>query len=288
MVKRGNEPESNKSQYNSYESYQKNVKKLKDAGFYIIGRITTFKDDNYVKDHKENTILDSKTNKPFLHNSSYWPSAYKREVWEYNVKLAIEGVKEMGFNEIQFDYVRFPDSTYRLEKNKTINFQNEYNEEKAQAIQQFLLYAADELHKNNAYISADVFGEASNNYVTGYGQYWPAISNVVDVISPMPYPDHFNAHDYGISEVVWTVPYKLLRTWGGYASDRQKETTNPAVVRTWIQTYNTIRSPYIVYDATKVKDQINGLYESGLAGGYITWNGSSSLEKYKEVAAAFK
>lgn len=97
----------------------------------------------------------------------------------------------MGFNEIQFDYVRFPDRTYSYEKSGEISMQNTYGEEKAQAIQKFLMYASDEIHSVGAYISADVFGESAHNYVTGYGQYWPAISNVVDVISAMPYPDHF-------------------------------------------------------------------------------------------------
>ena len=272
----------------TFESYQANVKKLIDNGFYVIGRIVVFKDDIYSKDHPENTIMDTRTNKSFRHNGSAWPSPYKREVWEYNVALAIEGVKSMGFHEIQFDYVRFPDRTYSYEKSGYMNMQNEYSETKAQAIQQFAMYAADCIHKNNAYISIDVFGEAAHNYVTAYGQYWPAISNVVDVISPMPYPDHFNKYDYGIKEVVWTVPYKLLKAWGtNYAAIRQTEIPTPAKVRSWIQAYNAIREPYITYDATKAADQIRGLYESGLNAGYITWSSSSSLSKYKSYASTF-
>ena len=209
-------------------------------------------------------------------------------MWEYNVALAVEAVKEFGFNEIQFDYVRFPDRTYSLEQNGTINLNNTYNESKAMAIQLFLMYACDEIHKVGAYVSADVFGESANSYVTGYGQYWPAISNVVDVISAMPYPDHFNAHDYGIKEYVWEVPYKLLKSWGASVVIRQEETTTPAVVRTWIQAYNTIKSPYVIYDADKISEQIEGLYENGLTGGYITWNSASSLSKYKEISSAFK
>ena len=141
----------------------------------------------------------------------------------------------MGFNEIQFDYIRFPDRTLNLEKNNVINMNNTYNEEKAEALQAFLMYARDELHSLNVYISADVFGECAHNYVTSYGQYWPAISNVVDVISGMPYPDHFGAYEYGIEEVVWTVPYKLLTVWGEFVSGKQSMIPSPAKVRTWIQ-----------------------------------------------------
>ena len=271
----------------SLEDYKTYIDKIKEAGIYLIGRISTFKDGYYVSDHPDYAILD-KNGSPYKYNSSYWPTAFNREVWEYNVALAVEAVKEFGFNEIQFDYVRFPDRTYSLEQNGTINLNNTYNESKAMAIQLFLMYACDEIHKVGAYVSADVFGESANSYVTGYGQYWPAISNVVDVISAMPYPDHFNAHDYGIKEYVWEVPYKLLKSWGASVVIRQEETTTPAVVRTWIQAYNTIKSPYVIYDADKISEQIEGLYENGLTGGYITWNSASSLSKYKEISSAFK
>lgn len=250
--------------------------------------ITVFKDNHYAVDHPEDMIGDTRTNKPYIVSNTYWPSAYSRNVWEFNVELAKEAVKEFGFNEIQFDYVRFPDRTQSLEAIGALDFKNTNKEDKAQAIQRFLRYAKDELHKLNAYVSADVFGECAHTYVAAYGQYWPAISNVVDVISAMPYPDHFNAHDYGIKEIVWTVPYTLLLTWGrDYAAKRQTEIPTPAIARTWIQTYDTIHPPYIEYDATKVSDQIRGLYEAGLNGGYMTWNSRSNLAKYKSQKDAY-
>ncbi|MCI8545125.1 MAG: hypothetical protein HFH09_02715 [Bacilli bacterium] len=273
---------------NSFDDYKNAIQKLKENGFYVIGRITVFKDSYYVTDHPEAAIADSAGN-PYKHNGSYWPSAYNRDVWEFNVELAKEAVVEMGFHEIQFDYVRFPDRTYALEKNGEMNLKNTYNETKAQAIQTFLMYACDQIHEVRAYVSADVFGESAHNYVTGYGQYWGAISNVVDVISAMPYPDHFGAYEYGIKDIVWTVPYKLLYAWGnGYANVRQQEIPTPAVVRTWIQAYNTVREPYIVYDSTKIKEQIDALEDAGLTGGFMTWNAASSLSKYNEIAPAFE
>ncbi|MDD3341845.1 MAG: putative glycoside hydrolase [Bacilli bacterium] len=282
-------PSNYKKAVNTFDNYKKYIKKAKDAGIYVIGRITTFKDQYYAVDHKEDAILDTRNGTQFSHNGTYWPTAFSRNVWEYNVRLAVEAVKEMDFQEIQFDYVRFPDGTGNLEKSGAMDLRNSYGEEKAVAIQNFLLYAKDELRKVGAYISADVFGESASDYVTAYGQYWPAISNVVDVISAMPYPDHFNKNEYGISSPVWTIPYTLLKTWGtNSAAKRQAEIPTPATVRTWIQAYNSIKEPYVVYDANKVSEQIKGLYESGLTGGYITWNAGSSLDKYKQIAPAFK
>lgn len=273
---------------NSFDNYKSAIKKLKDNGFYVIGRITVFKDSYFVSDNPDTALLDNTTGLPFLHNGSYWPSAFNRLVWEFNVELAKEAVTEMGFNEIQFDYVRFPDRTYHYESSGQMNMRNEYGEEKAQAIQKFLMYASDEIHSVGAYVSADVFGESAHNYVTGYGQYWAAISNVVDVISAMPYPDHFNSHEYGIEEVVWTVPYTLLNTWGEFVVNRQESIPTPAIVRTWIQAYDAIREPEITYDASKISDQIQGLLDAGLTGGYMTWNAGSSLDKYASISSAFK
>ena len=273
---------------NSYDKYKRAIKKIKDAELYVIGRITVFKDSYYSKDHPEKTILSTSTGTSYNHDGSYWPSAYQRHVWEFNVALAIESVRDMGFNEIQFDYVRFPDRVGGLEEDGLIKYGNIYDEEKAQAIQRFVMYATDEIHKYNAYVSIDVFGESAHTYVTAYGQYWPAISNVADVISGMPYPDHFSKYEYGFENPVWTIPYDLLYLWGdNFVMERQKEIPTPAVVRTWIQVYNTSKSPATTYDASMVSKQIEGLYDSGLDGGFMTWNGGSSLSKYKDVSSAF-
>ena len=271
---------------NSFESYKEAIKKIKDAGFYVIGRITTFKDTYYITDNKDNAISD-KSGKPLKHQSSYWPSAFNRDVWEYNVLLAKEAVTEMGFNEIQFDYVRFPDGLRTREKAGTVNYKNTYNETKAQAIQRFLMYATNELHKLNAYVSCDVFGESTWGYVTAYGQYWPAMSNVVDVISAMPYTDHFG-NNYGGHTNPWEYPYDTMNTWAKTASERQKETPSPAIARTWITAYNTPHwNPTVNYNGDELADQIKALYKQGLNGGYMTWLSSSNLTKYKYQKSAF-
>ncbi len=281
-------PSNAEHAFNTVEEYKKAISKIKEAGFYVIGRITAFKDEYFAQDHKEYALLNKKTGELFIHSGTYWPSPYQREVWEFNVELAKEAVKLFGFNEIQFDYVRFPDRTVALENSGTIDFKNIYNEEKVQAIQRFLMYATDEIHQLNAYVSADVFGESAHTYVTAYGQYWPAISNVVDVISGMPYPDHFNKYEYGFTVPVWSVPYDILNYWGkNFVAKRQEEIPTPAIVRTWIQTYDTIREPYLTYGAKEVENQIRGLYDASLTGGYMTWNSGSNIEKYRSQLAAY-
>ena len=265
------------------EGFQANVQKLKDAGYYLIVRITVFNDAHLAADHPEQVICDL-SGTPLQISHMYWPSAYDRTVWQYKVDLALEAAA-LGFNEIQFDYVRFPDGTGGYEEDGNIDFRNEYDETKAQAIQRFLMYATDILHEYSVYVGADVFGETSGNYVTAYGQYWPAISNVADVISGMPYPDHFSQNG---TYRPWEHPYETMVDWAESAAKRQSETPSPAIARTWIQAYDAIRPPYNSYGAQEVADEIRALSEQGLTGGFMAWNASCSLKKLEELRPAYE
>lgn len=265
------------------EEFKAGIDRLKDLGYYMIGRITTFTDGNFAYDHPECTILDENGNRKFI-NGNYWPSGFSRLCWEYKVALAVDAVIDCGFNEIQFDYVRFPDLTQEYEAAGTIDFVNNYNETKAQAIQRFLMYACDVIHDYGAYVSADVFGECAYTYIAAYGQYWPSISNVVDVISGMPYPDHFGSAG---GWRPWEHPYETILEWSNYAATRQSEIASPAIVRTWIQCYDAIRPPYNPYGVYEVSQEIQALRDVGFTAGYLTWNGVASRSKYRELREAF-
>lgn len=265
------------------EGFKANVQKLRDAGYYVIGRITVFNDAHLAADHPEYVISDL-NGTPLKISSMYWPSAYNRTVWQYKVELALEAAA-LGFNEIQFDYIRFPDGAYKYEQAGTIDYKNTYGESKAQAVQRFLIYAAQRLHDAGYYISGDVFGECANAYVTACGQYWPAISSVVDAISGMPYPDHYSAQgDYK----PWEHPYTTVHNFGESAMARQSETVSPGAVRTWIQCYNAIREPYNHYGAAELADEVRALRDAGCTGGFMTWNGASDIDKYAEVISALQ
>jgi len=261
---------------NKMDTYKTAIDKIKNAGIYVIGRIVVFNDPHFGKDHPEDCIKSNVS-------SQLWPSAYSRDAWEYNVELAKEAIDLFGFNEIQFDYVRFPEAAYNMSLSSSTDFKNTYKEEKAETIQNFLIYATDEIHKKEAYLSVDVFGECSSTYVTSYGQYWPAISNIVDVVSSMPYTDHF-----GRNVDTWTNAYRTVNNWAKGAAARQKEIPTPAVARTWITAYDTPHwNPTVIYDANKISDQAQALVDAGLTGGFITWHSGSSLNKYRQIKSAF-
>ena len=198
-------------------------------------------------------------------------------MWEYNVRLAQEAIEEFGFDEIQFDYVRFPENSYEMSRNKKTKFRNTYDEEKGQAIQNFCFYAADQIHEAGAYISVDVFGESAYGYMTAYGQYWPGISNIVDAISAMPYTDHTGG------EGAWKNPYNTMKAWAKRAKKQQDYLEHPAAARTWITGYNTpYWAPTENYGEKELKAQIKALKDAGLKGGFIPWNVINDLGKYKQ------
>ena len=262
-------PRSYKTAYTSLKDYKNGIDKLRDTGVYLIGRIVVFNDPVYAKDHPEDCIKYG--------GRSTWPSAYSRDVWEYNVRLAQEAIDEFGFNEIQFDYVRFPENAYEMSGNKKTKFRNVYDEEKGQAIQNFCFYAADQIHEAGAYISIDVFGESVYGYMTAYGQYWPGISNIVDAVSAMPYTDHMG------SEEAWKNPYQTTKAWAKKAKKQQDYLENPAAARTWITGYDTpYWAPTENYGEKEMKAQIQALIDAGLEGGFIPWNSTNDLGKYKQ------
>ena len=272
----------------SEKLYREAIDKLHAKGYYVIGRITCFKDNYYAQDHPGDAILDRETGKPVLHNKSLWPSAYSRNVWQYNVELAKEAVRKFGLDEVNFDYIRFPDKMISIDDR--MDYRNRYGETKVQAIQNFVRYACDELHQLGVYVSFDVFGESANpGYTTAYGQYWPAISTIADVICAMPYPDHFADHYYGISKP-WNHPYEILNAWGKRVQGRQAVTASPAIVRTWIQAYHVMRwvDPHgLDNDASYIEKEIRGLYDAGLTGGYITWLASENIDVYRYQKEAY-
>ena len=269
---------------NTYDEYKQNIQKLKDAGYYLIGRITAFKDDAFAVDHPEESLMYNGS--LYQYGFVKWPSIYSRLMWEYNLALATEAVTEMGFNEIQFDYCRLPEDV------EGVDLGNTYNETRCEAITNFLRYASEYLHNIGAYVSADVFGETSGYdankltaWPTSYGQFWPAISNAVDAISSMPYPDHFGAYSFDIAEP-WYDVYDLMYSWGRATKFAQDVTYDKAKCRTWIMAQNS--DPYdIEYTVDYVKDQIQGLKDADVFDGYLTWNAASSLSKYRSYIDAF-
>ena len=260
----------NPAAYEHYyiEDMEAFVDKLKAKDIYMIARIVTFKSPIYAKSHPERAIVYKSNNALYSDRDRLiWASPHDRVLWDYNIAVAKEAA-EYGFDEIQFDYVRFP----AIANRNAMDYRNEHGESPTAAIQSFLKTAYQALDAYEVAISADVFGwAASATDDVGIGQHWEAISNVVDVISPMMYPSHYGPGNFGLS-VPDAFPYETIDRSVKEALERNRNLQTPGRIRPWIQDFTaTWVKGYIRYGAKEVRAQIDALEANGITE-YLLWN----------------
>ena len=255
------------------------IKKLKDNGIYTIARIVSFKDTIYAKENPDKIIVYKDGGKAFTNSDGLvWVSAYDKNLWEYNVTVAKEAAKA-GFNEIQFDYVRFPASNGG-KLDKVLNYRNTDNMTKAEAIQKYLNYAKKELSPYNVYISADIYGQVgSSSDDMSLGQFWEAVSSEVDYVSPMMYPSHYGKGVYGL-DIPDANPYKTIYHSTKDSINRNNNISSPAIIRPWIQAFTaTWIKGHIHYGSKEVKEQIKAMKDLGVDE-YILWSATNRYENF--------
>lgn len=255
------------------------MQKLKENNIYTIARIVSFKDPIYAKNFKDRTIVYKENGQPFTNSDGIiWVSPYDRNLWKYNIEVAKEAAR-VGFNEIQFDYVRFPASNGG-KLDKFLNYRNKNNETKVEAIQNYLKYARKELAPYNVYISADIYGQvASSSDDMSLGQYYETISNIVDYVSPMIYPSHYANGVYGLN-VPDANPYKTVYHSTKDALQRNYNLENPALVRPWIQAFTaTWVRGHINYGPQEIREQVKAMKDLGV-NEYILWSPTNRYERY--------
>jgi hypothetical protein len=269
-------PEANK--YATVKDIEALMKKLKENNIYTVARIVSFKDPTYTRHHPDRAIIYKDSGKPFTNSDGLiWASAYDKVLWEYNLEVSKEAA-EAGFNEIQFDYVRFPASDGG-KLDKSLDYRNTEGESKPQAIQEYLKYAREQLAPLNVYISADVYGlVGSVADDMSLGQYWEAVSNVVDYICPMMYPSHYANRTYGLP-VPDAYPYETVFNSAKDSAARNKNIETPGAIRPWIQDFTAPWVPgHIKYSDKQVKEQIRALEENGIKE-YLLWNAGNSYSE---------
>ncbi len=269
--------------HNSAETYAEAIRKVKEAGYYTVARMTVFQDQVLAAALPGLSFANLDGSLGYIHGIP-WPSPFSRDAWKIKADFALEAVERFDFDEIQLDCVQFPSSTVNLLD--MYDFRNEYNESMAQALQRFLMYITELLHNAETYVGVMVYGQTSEAIVTEYGLYWPAISCVVDVMSATPYPESYgNYYSKGEYYRSYQHPYSILSSFASKVSWRQKETGNPAVVRTWIQAWD---NTYYEYNAAAVEREILALFDNGITGGYMPWNYEGSLSTYEKLLPTFQ
>lgn len=259
---------------------KKLLKKLHDNNIYPIARIVTFKDTKLAKEHPEWSFKNSDGSVWTNGKGDSFINPFMKEVWDYDITVAKAAAKA-GFQDIQFDYVRFPEGFENEADSLTYNKGDYKNsklssgDQRVDTITKFLEHANKELKPMGVNVSADVFGySALVKDAPGIGQSFPRISKNVDAISSMIYPSHWSNGDFGL-QAPDTEPYKTVNRY------IQKENNlldtlgkDKPISRPWIQDFTASylgNGNYIDYDAKQVSEQVQALKDNGV-NEFLLWN----------------
>ncbi|MBU6501135.1 MAG: hypothetical protein KGJ89_04595 [Patescibacteria group bacterium] len=251
------------------------IKKLHDAGIYVIGRITVFQDPVLAKAHPEWALHNASTSKVWSDNHGLaWMDPAAKPVWDYDVAIAKDALSR-GFDEINFDYVRFASDgdlsliQYPFWDQKT---------PKHVIIGRFFKYLRDSMP--DAKLSADLFGLTTVNHDDlGIGQVIEDAYKYFDAVAPMVYPSHYatgflgyqNPAKYPYEVIKYSMDHAVQRLEAGEKVEENVSSTSAtstgtittsvpyrAKLRPWLQDFDLGAT----YDAAMVKKEMQATYDS--------------------------
>jgi len=235
------------------------VREADAAGLYVVGRIVTFQDPIAARRAPEMAVWDTARGAPYRKGGQWFLDPTDPAAQDYALQIAREACTR-GVDEIQFDYVRYPDGFGP----STVFDQGSDPQTRVRTIVGFLQRARDQLHPLGCAVAADVFGFTTTARDDGgIGQLWPEVAKVVDVISPMLYPSHYGRGWFGFdnpNDYPGEVVYQAL-------VDGVERLGSGTVVRPWLQDFG--------YDPSQVREQIDSAEEFGF--GWMLWNALSKV-----------
>lgn len=259
------------------------IEDFHNRGIYVIGRVTTFKDSIITEKHPDWGFT--------LDDGSLWKNAqdeafmnpFLKEVQDYDLKIA-KLAAQAGFDEIQFDYVRFAEGfetfgdTLDYSKDEfENNTEMDEGEKRVAAITGFVQRAREELQKYDVPISIDVFGYALQvRHAEGIGQDFDKMANQTDVISAMIYPSHWGSGSFDLDKPDLQ-PYELVKRYLDEEQEVLGALDHPPLSRPWIQDFTASwigEGNWMEYDADAVQAQIDAIYDQG-QNEYLIWNANS-------------
>ena len=248
--------------------------RLEKHAIYPIARIACFRDQVMPETMPNRAVQDAKGGVWKDRSGHTWLDPYNKRNWDYIAEV-VDHALDLGFPEIQLDYVRFPSEG----KSATMVFpaKSSYPDKNAkptEVVAAFAEFIRQRVHERKAVLSADIFGiVSSGGGDQGIGQELNKISAPFDLVCPMVYPSHFAKGEYGIADPD-SSPYAIVRkSLNDFASKLPGKTIRP-----WLQDF----SLYKVYGVKEVQAQIKAAQEAGYEG-YLLWN---ARNQYTEAAVA--
>lgn len=247
------------------------IQQLHAKNIYIIGRIAVFQDPHLVAKHPEWAVKKDSARTAIWqdYKDLTWLDVGAPGVWDYVVLLAKESYA-LGFDELNFDYIRFPSDGNM----KDIYYPWSDGYEKPEVLREFFSYLHDNLKHLGLVLSADLFGMTTTNADDlNIGQVLEVALPYFDYIAPMVYPSHYPPTFLGLGNPA-AHPYEVVR----YSLDAayQRASTTPQKIRPWLQDF----SLGAVYTAKMVREQIQATYDSGFDS-WMLWN---SANRYTAAA----
>ncbi len=257
------------------------VDTLRAHGIYPIARIVVFKDRVLAEKKPELAIRNTSGAMWRDRKGLAWVNPYDKRVWDYNVAIAREAL-EMGFSEVQWDYVRFPDVTATARA--VMSYPGSNGKSRADNIREFLEYSKSQLSSFNAPITADVFGLTTHlEGDVDIGQHWESVVTSADAVLPMVYPSHYAPGLYGFAKPIAN-PYQVVRLALTDAMERTRfvhDSTGKPVgeVVGWLEAMS-IRGAQ--FGAAEVRAQIQGAYDAGVKS-WALWNPGSKFAEFEDA-----
>lgn len=246
---------------------------LKAHGVLAIARLVVYKDSVASRMNPDDVIRRPDGSAWRDHKGLSWVNPYSTKIQEYNLTVAEELVR-MGFGEIQWDYIRFPEPYKSLPPQV---FPHSDGQSKPDAIATFLGKAQTRLHALGVRSTADIFGLVTT--VPGpleVAQHWEKLAPVTDVLLPMVYPSHYPRGALGEPRPN-AAPYAIVNKAITRARQRNDALgLSGERVRPYLQAFSLGQPPY---GAAEVRQQIKAVYDAGYRG-WVLWHPGSKYEPF--------
>src|SRR6059036_2944363 len=245
-------------------------------GIYAIARIVVAKDPRLAERKPAWSVKDRDTGGLWRDRINIaWVDAYNDSVWIYAAQLAKEAAS-MGFREVQFDYVRFPDEP--RERMATAIFPaHRSGQTQREAVREHVALLKDRLQTSGVPVTFDIFGlTASATGDLGIGQVWEDFVSVADVVLPMVYPSHYYRGAFGYA---WPngQPYRIVRSALTEALKRSEPLPGSAEIRPFLQAF-TLGRRLPRYTPFEIREQIRAVEDLGITS-WVLWNPRSVYQR---------